>query len=77
MAFALGFEYQTYLEPREVSQAKGRWRDVDVSGISVDPELFKQFLQTLRYAKEQERSQGSQSSREDGDEEVADDKTCH
>ena len=46
MAFALGLVYHPYMERREVPDTKGRWRDVDAMGISVDPVLFRRFLST-------------------------------
>lgn len=44
MAHALGCDYEPYLEDRPVPNTDMRWRDVDVQGISVNPEQLRQFL---------------------------------
>jgi len=44
MAHALRFDYEPYLEDREVPETTDRWRDLDVPGISVTPEKLRAFL---------------------------------
>lgn len=44
MAHALGLDYEPYLENRPVPKTDVRWRDVDVKGISVNPDQLRQFL---------------------------------
>ena len=44
LAHALGFDYVPYLEDREVPSTSERWRDLDASGIFVNPDNLREFL---------------------------------